>query len=78
MQRPYLLYELLGEFASREISLAYLQSLPKEGSLEEFTFYAEIFGHRTNEKIKEAFHFISKKNFLSYWKVLGSYPRHEF
>jgi len=72
--RSGILVDVLKEFSSREISLAYLQSLPKEGSLDEFTFYCDILGHREDENVREALRIIGDYKNLAFFKILGSYP----
>jgi len=74
VDRPSLLYNIMKELAERNISLAYLQSIPKDGELDEFTFYCDIHGHRKDRLMSEAIKTIERDENLSYWKVLGSYP----
>ncbi len=73
-EKPGMLYEVIKEFAENEISMAYLQSIPKNGSLNDFTFYCEIVGHRKSPRIAKTFNNIKNKKTISFWKVLGSYP----
>ncbi len=70
--RPGLLYELLGEFAKRNINLTKIESRPSKGKLGDYVFFIDLQGHRSEKSIKEAFGEIEKSFFL---KVLGSYPR---
>jgi len=69
-----LLDRILHEFSRRGISLRYIQSLPKNGSLDDFTFYCDINGHREGKYLKEAIEAVEKNVDLNYFKVLGSYP----
>jgi len=72
VDRPGLLYELLGEFAKRKINLTKIESRPSKGKLGDYVFFIDLQGHKDEKKIKDAFHMIEKSSFL---KVLGSYPR---
>ncbi|MEK6757704.1 MAG: prephenate dehydratase domain-containing protein [Nanoarchaeota archaeon] len=72
--RAGLLYSFLKELEKEKISMTYIQSIPKDGSLEEFTFYCDIIGHRKDIKIVRALKEIRKNVDLKYLKVLGSYP----
>lgn len=74
VRKPNLLVNDLEEFSRRGISLAYLQSIPKDGKLDEFTFYCDIYGHRNDEEMKEALDSLKNDETLSYYKLLGSYP----
>lgn len=74
VREPNLLVNDLEEFSRRDISLAYLQSIPKDGKLDEFTFYCDIHGHRKDEKVREALDYLKNDENLSYYKLLGSYP----
>jgi prephenate dehydratase len=74
VKRPSLLCEVLNELADRRISLSYIQSLPRDGKLDEFTFYCDLQGHRKEPLVAEALQAIGKNPHLRFWKVLGSYP----
>lgn len=74
VEQPALLHGLLGELAERGISLAYIQSIPKDGKLDEFTFYLDIRGHRSDENVSQSLRAIEANPELSFWKLLGSYP----
>ena len=74
VEDPGLLCDLLEELKKRNISLCYIQSIPKEGELTDFTFYVDIMAHRKDSDMAEALREIEKKDYLSYWRVLGSYP----
>jgi prephenate dehydratase len=73
VENASLLYNVLKEFAKRGISLGYIQSIPK-ASLDEFTFYMDIIGHRKDKEVDEALKAIEANKDLSFWRVLGSYP----
>ena len=72
MDKPGLLYNLLGEFAKRNINLTKIESRPSKGKLGDYIFFIDMQGSKEDEKIIEAFKKIEEGFFL---KVLGSYPR---
>ncbi|MFC1768126.1 prephenate dehydratase [Nanoarchaeota archaeon] len=72
VDKPGLLYSLLGEFSNRKINLSKIESRPAKGKLGDYVFYIDLIGHKDDEKVKDAFTAI-EKNFIL--KVLGSYPR---
>ena len=74
VRRPRLVYNVIKELAERDINLTYLQSVPKDGKLDEFTFYCDVEGHRLDARVAQALTSIERNPALSYWKVLGSYP----
>jgi len=70
--RPGALYELLGEFARRNINLTRIESRPSKRALGDYIFYIDFTGHIGDAVIKDALdNIISKVGLL---KVLGSYP----
>ena len=72
VDKPGLLYNLLGEFAKRNINLTKIESRPSKGKLGDYIFFIDMQGSKEDEKIIEAFKKIEEGFFL---KVLGSYPR---
>lgn len=72
VDKPGLLYSLIGEFAKRSINLTKIESRPSKGKLGDYIFFIDMQGNKEDEKIKEAFGKIEEDFFL---KVLGSYPR---
>lgn len=72
VDKPGLLYNLLGEFAKRKINLTKIESRPSKGKLGDYIFFIDMQGSKEDEKIKQAFKEIEKNFFL---KILGSYPR---
>ncbi len=72
VDKPGLLYSLLGEFAKRNINLTKIESRPSKGKLGDYIFFIDMQGSKEDDKIKGAFKEIEKDFFL---KVLGSYPR---
>lgn len=71
--RPGILYEILGEFASRKINLTKIESRPSKKALGDYLFFIDFEGHREDRKVKEALDGVSKKTAML--KVLGSYPK---
>jgi len=72
VDKPGLLYSLIGEFANRKINLTKIESRPSKGKLGDYIFFIDLQGNKEDEKIKQAFKEIKKDFFI---KVLGSYPR---
>ena len=72
MDKPGLLYSLVGEFAKRKINLTKIESRPSKGRLGDYIFFIDLQGHKDDEIVKDAFNTIEKNFFL---KILGSYPR---
>ena len=70
--RPGLLYEMLGEFAKRNINLTKIESRPSKGKLGDYIFYIDFQGHRVEKNVAEVLRKLENSFFLS---VLGSYPR---
>ncbi|MBW6519346.1 MAG: prephenate dehydratase [ANME-2 cluster archaeon] len=71
--RPGGLYDLLGEFASRNINLTKIESRPSKRGLGDYLFYIDMEGHRTDEHVKEALDGIN--NLAGHLKIIGSYPK---
>ena len=65
------LYELLGEFAKRNINLTRIESRPSKRSLGDYLFYIDLEGSTSDEVIKDALYHIGSR--VSMLKVLGSY-----
>ena len=70
--RPGLLYNLLGEFAKRNINLTKIESRPSKNRLGEYIFYMDFEGHKSD---KNAIETLKKIEQMATVKVLGSYPR---
>ena len=69
---PGVLYQALGEFASRNINLAKIESRPTKESLGQYIFLIDCDGHRQDSLVKEALEAVAEK--VSMLKILGSYP----
>ncbi|WP_135612248.1 prephenate dehydratase [Methanococcoides sp. AM1] len=65
------LYEILGEFAKRDINLTRIESRPSKRSLGDYLFYIDLEGSASDAVIKDALYHIDSK--VSMLKVLGSY-----
>ncbi|MBE3576419.1 MAG: prephenate dehydratase [Limnochordales bacterium] len=70
--RPGLLYDLLGEFASRRINLTRIESRPSRRRLGEYNFYIDCEGHRLLAPLSEAIAALARQEVQV--RVLGSYP----
>ena len=70
---PGQLYQVMGEFARRDINLAKIESRPTRQSLGQYIFWVDCHGHRDDADMKEAIESISRR--VSTIRVLGSYPR---
>lgn len=73
--RPGALYEILGEFASRNINLTKIESRPTKKALGDYLFYIDLEGHVIDKKVQEALRMVEKK--AGMLRVLGSYPKAE-
>ncbi len=73
VDRPGILYEILGEFASRRINLTKIESRPSKQALGDYLFFIDFEGHREDKKVKEALGKIKKKTAML--KIIGSYPK---
>jgi chorismate mutase/prephenate dehydratase len=70
---PGALYKCIGVFAERDVNLSKLESRPRRGRTWEYVFYADIDGHVSDEKVRDALtDLVTKASFV---KVLGSYLR---
>ncbi|SET02104.1 prephenate dehydratase [Methanococcoides vulcani] len=65
------LYEILGEFAKRNINLTRIESRPSKRSLGDYLFYIDLEGSTSDADIRDALYHIESK--VSMLKVLGSY-----
>jgi prephenate dehydratase len=71
--RPGALYEILREFAERNINLTRIESRPSRKALGDYYFYIDLEGHKSDPNVSEALAAIEEKATLV--KVLGSYPK---
>ncbi|MCS3924701.1 prephenate dehydratase [Methanosalsum natronophilum] len=68
---PGALYNILGEFATRNINLTKIESRPSKKALGDYIFYIDLSGHIDNDKVRDAINSVSKK--VNEIKLLGSY-----
>ncbi|MCE2464146.1 MAG: ACT domain-containing protein, partial [Dehalococcoidia bacterium] len=71
--KPGLLYNIMGEFARRNINLAKVESRPAKRSLGQYIFLIDCEGHREDPIIKEAIGAVRAQ--ATSLKIFGSYPR---
>ncbi|AOT70488.1 prephenate dehydratase [Geosporobacter ferrireducens] len=69
---PGSLYEVLREFAERDINLTRIESRPAKAELGKYVFYIDFHGHQKEVMIQEVLEKI--QNITRWVKVLGSYP----
>ncbi len=72
VDRPGLLYEILGYFAENKINLTKIESLPTKGKLGDYLFFIEIEGNTEEDNVNKAFKALKEVGDL---KVYGSYKR---
>ena len=75
--KPGGLYDVLGEFAKRDINLTKIESRPSKKKLGTYIFFIDLKGHREDEEVKNILDTIkinTIKTKISYIKLLGSYP----
>ncbi len=73
--QPGALWECLGEFATRGINLAKLESRPRLNLPWQYVFYLDFEGHSEDEACAEAIMGLLRRS--SFVKLLGSYPAAE-
>ena len=71
---PGILYSVLGEFATRGINLAKIESRPTREALGSYIFLVDLGGHRDDAVVRDALREIERQT--STLKVFGSYPRY--
>lgn len=69
--RPGALYNVLKEFAERDINLTRIESRPAKTELGKYIFYVDLIGSVEDESVKEALIII--KNISSCLKIFGCY-----
>jgi prephenate dehydratase len=69
--RPGALYELLGEFAKRNINLTKIESRPSKMGLGDYLFYIDMEGHQFDTGVNDALKSI--ENLVDKLKIIGSY-----
>ena len=71
--RPGLLFEVMGEFASRSINLAKVESRPTKETLGRYIFLIDLEGHRLDPVVREALARV--QGHVGMLRIFGSYPR---
>lgn len=71
--KPGSLYNILKEFAEREINLTRIESRPAKKDLGDYVFMIDLEGHIHDRKVFEAIESLRKNVYMV--KILGSYPR---
>ena len=71
--QPGTLYQVIKEFADREINLTKVETRPTRKTPWEYHFYIDFEGHRLDSSIIEALAKVEQA--CLFMKVLGSYPR---
>lgn len=69
---PGILYETLGELATRSINLVKIESRPDRRSLGRYVFLIDLEGHRDDAHVQAALEGVRSR--ASMFKILGSYP----
>ena len=71
--RPGSLYNILKEFAQRDINLTRLESRPAKKNLGDYVFMIDLDGHLHDKNVFEAVEVLRRGVYLV--KILGSYPK---
>jgi len=71
--RPGSLYEVLGEFARRNLNLTKLESRPTRQKPWQYNFYLDFAGHRQDRAARDVLRKLQE--ICLFVKVLGSYPK---
>lgn len=71
--KPGILYEILQEFAKRDINLTKIESRPSKEALGDYLFFVDFEGHRKDPKAVEALENLESK--VATLKIIGSYRK---
>jgi len=71
--QPGVLWRALGSFARRGLNLSKIESRPLKGKAWEYVFFAEMDGHLSEPKVKQALKALER--YSVFVKVLGSFPK---
>jgi prephenate dehydratase len=71
--KPGGLYQILEEFAVRNVNLTKIESRPSKNKLGSYIFFVDFEGHRDDPDIGNILNIIKSK--VEYIKILGSYPK---
>jgi prephenate dehydratase len=70
--RPGGLYEILKEFALRNINLTRIESRPAKRNLGDYVFFVDLEGHREDPQVRACLEAV--RNQAATFRILGSYP----
>ena len=71
--KPGKLFEIIQEFAKREINISYIHATPSKMDANEYILFLDLKGHIEMENVKECLGFIQSQT--TYFKFMGSYER---
>ncbi|SJZ71933.1 prephenate dehydratase [Selenihalanaerobacter shriftii] len=74
--RPGILYEILKEFAQRDINLTKIESRPARKMLGDYIFFIDFEGGQHKKRVRETLTILDNKT--SFIKILGSYPKFKY
>jgi prephenate dehydratase len=66
------LYDILGDFALKNINLTKIESRPSKEKMGRYIFFIDFEGHREDHQIRNILNTIKSK--VEYVKIFGSYP----
>jgi prephenate dehydratase len=72
VDRPGILWEILGYFKKANVNLSKIESRPSKGKLGDYIFYMDFERHISDKKSQELIKELEKVAFV---KILGSYER---
>ncbi|UNC90702.1 prephenate dehydratase [Candidatus Contubernalis alkaliaceticus] len=72
---PGALYQVLKEFALRQLNLTRIESRPSKRNFGDYLFFVDLEGHLNEPKIKETLESVGENTV--FLRVLGSYPQGE-
>ena len=75
VDRPGLLHEILGDFASHSVNLTRIESRPTKRALGEYLFFIDFEGHIDEDRVSKALEGVRSR--VTKLKLLGSYPQHK-
>ncbi len=72
IDRPGILYEILGYFKDANLNLSKVESRPSKGKLGDYIFYIDFHGHINEKPVQKVIRELEK---IAFVKILGSYGR---
>ncbi len=73
--KPGSLYRILDIFNLWDINMTRIESRPAKKQLGNYIFFVDIEGHRDDDDVRDALTMVKRKT--TFYKFLGSYPRHK-